>query len=58
MKYFTAKCAECGKEIPVGGPTEQAFCTKQCETNYKWRRNSFGATQTEHSWDKDKVKHQ
>lgn len=36
-KMFEAKCMECGKEIYSFSADGKGFCSRMCETNYKYR---------------------
>ena len=36
MKPFKKKCPNCGKETVNYDPNKVAFCSKACETNYKY----------------------
>jgi len=55
-KKFKGKCAECGKDIFLDSPDEISFCDRTCETNHKWKKNSFGSTERKNKWDKLKIK--
>jgi rRNA maturation protein Nop10 len=35
-KPFKEKCPYCGKKVVVMIPNKKAFCSKVCETNYKY----------------------
>lgn len=55
-KMYEGTCEECGKKIFLNHPKLKGFCCKVCETNYKWRKGHFAATQTNHSWTPEKTK--
>ena len=58
MEFFKKNCRECKKEISVGNPSEEAFCSKICETNYKWRKGAFSGQTlpADNVWDAERTK--
>lgn len=57
-KKFEGICPECGGKVYLDNPMDIRFCSRQCETNYRWRKSSFGSTQRKHTWDREKIKKQ
>jgi len=39
--WYKGKCPECGKEVPVISPRDVKFCSRQCESNSKYRGIRF-----------------
>jgi len=39
MNYFKSKCPACGKEVILPHPGKVGFCSRVCETNYKFEKN-------------------
>ncbi len=40
-KMFEGKCPECGKKVYNIDKNTPAFCSKQCESNYNYRKTRF-----------------
>lgn len=55
-KKFEGACPECGTKVYLDNPLDTGYCSKQCETNFKWRKSSFKATQNKNSWTTEKTK--
>lgn len=43
---FETECPECGTVVYVYSPRRSRFCSKMCESNYKYRRK-FDSAQKE-----------
>lgn len=39
MNFFEGKCPQCGKKVFLTVPSDIRFCSKVCETNYKFEKN-------------------
>jgi endogenous inhibitor of DNA gyrase (YacG/DUF329 family) len=51
-----AKCAECGKKIYTTGKHGTEFCSKQCETNYNYRKKRYAGTEEKDRMTSEKAK--
>lgn len=53
---FKKPCPECGTPVFVTGPRRSAFCSRQCESNYKYRNIRFKGTEKSKWISPEKVK--
>ncbi len=55
-EMLKTKCEECGKPAYSTGKHEKVFCSKQCESNYKYRKKNYAATDEEHRMTSEKAR--